>query len=92
MCTTYVQCLRAEQGVVSLGAGITDYCERPCGCWELNRVSGDLNPSSGVHGHTYTHTYIQNTHIHRYVYLNKKENKSLKNVKYLVHMANKILK
>jgi hypothetical protein len=25
-----------EQGVRSPGAGITDHCEPPCRCWELN--------------------------------------------------------
>lgn len=28
---------RPEKGVRSLGSGVTDGCEQPCGLWELNR-------------------------------------------------------
>jgi E3 ubiquitin-protein ligase NEDD4 len=31
---------RPEEGVGSPGIGVTDSCELPCGCWELN--SGPL--------------------------------------------------
>lgn len=25
-----------EKGIMSLGIGVTDDCEPPCGCWDLN--------------------------------------------------------
>ena len=41
LCTVRVHCpKRSEEGVRSLGTGVTDGCELPCGCWESNRSSG----------------------------------------------------
>ena len=37
MCNIYIQCLqRPEEGTGSSGAGVTNGCELPCGCRELN--------------------------------------------------------
>ena len=33
-CVQYLQ--RPEEGIRSLGTGVTGGCELPCGCWELN--------------------------------------------------------
>ena len=33
---------RPEEGIGSPGIGVTDGCELPCGCWELNLRSSGL--------------------------------------------------
>jgi hypothetical protein len=39
LCTMWSQCPRKpEEGGRSSGAGVTDYCQLPSGCWELNHV------------------------------------------------------
>lgn len=48
--TIYVQCPQTtEVGISPHGAVITDVCEPPCRCWELNlgslgRVTREINP------------------------------------------------
>ena len=36
MCEHVNPCAVAEEGVEFPGAGVTDSCELPCGCWESN--------------------------------------------------------
>lgn len=37
LCTICAQCLwRQEEGTWPSGTGVTDHCEPPCRCWELN--------------------------------------------------------
>ena len=35
VCELFV-CLVPVEAIRSLGTGVTDSCEQPCGCWELN--------------------------------------------------------
>jgi hypothetical protein len=47
LCTTCVQFLRRPaEGVRYPGTGVTDGCEPPCRCWELNPESLEGQPLS----------------------------------------------
>ena len=48
---------RPEEGGRCPGAGATDGCEPPCGCWELN--PSPLEEHLCTHVRAYTHTYTQ---------------------------------
>ena len=45
VCTACMQFpLRSEEGIGSLGTEVTDSCELPGGCWELNPASLEEQP------------------------------------------------
>jgi hypothetical protein len=44
MCTSYVQDPRHQSSIRSPGARLTDDCELPCGCWELNQGPVEDHP------------------------------------------------